>query len=146
MWKPVVAANPNPAPSHAPSTERFFKVQMKAWTSIDPIGKSLEEIAEVIERGDGFLTSVEILEATDSVASISDEEVRDGFASTLAAKMLLNTISNLPLKLKEELRSALDRESDKRTNVSTAKKGAASSDLGLVENRSRDISSTQQGR
>jgi hypothetical protein len=144
MWKSVIPANPNAAPSPA-SSEKYFKVQMKAWTSLDPIGKTLAEIAEAIDRGDGFLTSVEVLEATDNVASISDEEVRDGFASTLAAKMLLNTISNLPPKLKEELRSALDREADKSANAYSAKKRVGSSDLGLVQNRTRDVGSAQQG-
>ena len=117
MWKTVPASQDTPPLQQGPvaqqtsateSAERYFKVQMKAWTSFDPVGKSLAEIAGGIDNGDGFLTVVEVLEVTDNLASVGDEEVREAFANTVAAKRLLRAINSLPSKLKDELRSALN--------------------------------------
>jgi hypothetical protein len=104
--------------------DRYFKVQMKAWTNFDPMDKTLPEIAAAIERGDGFLTAIEVVEAVDSLGSVNDEEVRDGFANVLAVRRLLAAIDNLPMKLKEELRSALEKGKNITVDSSVPKKGS----------------------
>jgi hypothetical protein len=53
---------------------------------------------------------VEVLKVEDNLASIEDEEARECFANTLAAKRLLKNIHELPKKVVEELRSALKTE------------------------------------
>lgn len=140
MWK----AGAPPQPSQIPEArERYFKVQMRAWTNFDPMDKTLADIAEAIEQGNGFLTVVEVLEAVDNLGSVNDEEVRDGFANILAAKRLLGAVDNLPTKLKEELRSALEKTKDVSIDSSVSKKGVVSSveDFGRAQHRVEDAAS-----
>jgi predicted RecB family endonuclease len=92
--------------------ERYFSVQIKAWTNFDPMDKSLAKVAEAIEQGGGFLTLVEVLKVEDDLACISDEEVRECFANMLAAKRLVRNVHDLPKKLIEDLRSALRTEEE----------------------------------
>jgi len=115
---------------------------MRAWTNFDPINKSLAEIAELIEKGNGFLTMVEVLEVENSLESVPDEEVRNAFENILAAKRLMAAANNLPAKLKEELRSALDKSTDAEVGTDLAKKRAVSSavDLGRPQLRVEDAS------
>ena len=137
MWK----TGTSPQSSEIPETrERYFKVQMKAWTNFDPMDKTLADIAGAIEQGNGFLTVVEVLEAVDNLGSVNDEEVRDGFANILAAKRLLGAVDNLPTKLKEELRSALDKGRDVNIDSRVSKKGVVSSveDFGRAQYRVED--------
>jgi hypothetical protein len=108
MWKSSVV----PQSSQTEPKERYFKVQMKAWTNFDPMEKTLAEIAQGMEQGNGFLSVMEVLEVVDSLASIEDDDVRDGFKNILAVKRVVRAVSNLPPKLKEELRSALQKEAD----------------------------------
>src|SRR5215813_3047686 len=124
MWKTSVVAQPSQI---SEPKQRYFKVQMRAWTNFDPINKSLAGIAELMEQGNGFLTMVEVLEVENSLESLPDEEVRNGFENILAAKRLMNAVNNLPAKLKEELRSALDKGSDAELASDLAKKGGVSS-------------------
>ena len=72
--------------------------------------KTLGQIAEGIEEGDGFLTLVEVVRVEDDVAKIDDEEARECFENMLAAKRLLQNVDVLPKKLVDELRSALNPE------------------------------------
>lgn len=137
MWKSSVVAQPSQI---SEPKQRYFKVQMRAWTNFDPINKTMSEIAELIEQGNGFLTMVEVLEVEDSLASLPDEEVREGFENILAAKRLMNAVNNLPAKLKEELRSALDKSADAEASNDLAKKRAVSSalDVGRPQLRVED--------
>ena len=137
MWKTSVVAQPSQI---SEPKQRYFKVQMRAWTNFDPINKSLAEIAELIEKGNGFLTMVEVLEVENSLESVPDEEVRNAFENILAAKRLMAAVNNLPAKLKEELRSALDKSSDAEIGSDLAKKRAVSSavDLGRPQLRVED--------
>jgi hypothetical protein len=139
MWKSSVVAQPSQI---SEPKQRYFKVQMRAWTNFDPINKSLAEIAELIEKGNGFLTMVEVLEVENSLESVPDEEVRNAFANILAAKRLIAAVNNLPAKLKEELRSALDKSTDAEVGADLAKKRAVSSavDLGRPQLRVEDAS------
>jgi hypothetical protein len=139
MWKPSVVAQPSQI---SEPKQHYFKVQMRAWTNFDPINKSLAEIAELIEKGNGFLTMVEVLEVENSLESVPDEEVRNAFENILAAKRLMAAVNNLPAKLKEELRSALDKSTDAEVGADLAKKRAVSSavDLGRPQLRVEDAS------
>ena len=92
--------------------EKYFSFQIKGWTNFDPMDKTLAGIAEGIEQGGGFLTLIEVLRVEDEVASIEDEEVRECFENLLAAKRLIQNVNELPAKVKEELRAALQTKEE----------------------------------
>ena len=92
--------------------EKYYSFQIKAWTNFDPMDKTLTKIAEGIEQGRGFLTLMEVVKVEEDLASISDEEVRECFANTLAAERLLRNFHELSKNLIEELRSALKTEEE----------------------------------
>ena len=94
----------------AEQNQKYFSFQIKGWANFDPMNKTLAKIAAGIEDSNGFLTAVEVLKVEDSLDSIKDEEARECFANTLAAKRLLRNIHELPEKVVEELRSALKIE------------------------------------
>jgi hypothetical protein len=100
------------APQNQPceQSEKYFNFQIRGWTNFDPMNKTLARIAAGIEEANGFLTLVEVLKVEDNLASIGDEEARECFANTLAAKRLLRNVHELPKKRVEELRSALTTE------------------------------------
>jgi len=87
---------------------RYFKVQIRAWTDFDPMDKKLPEITEAIERGGGLLTAIEVLEVEDDLAAISDNEVKEGSKTSLAARKVLRSIGELPKSLVDDLRSVLN--------------------------------------
>jgi len=87
--------------------DKYFSVQIKAWTNFDPMDKTLATVAERIKEGEGFLTLVEVLKVEDQVAAIDDAEVRECFENLLAAKRLIQNVSELPAKIKEDLFAAL---------------------------------------
>jgi hypothetical protein len=91
---------------------KYSKFQIKGWVNFDATDKTLAEIAEGIEQGDGFLTLMEIQEVDDDLASISDEEARECFENIAAARKLLQNVHGLPKKLIEEFRSALRVEEE----------------------------------
>ncbi len=93
-------------------TEKYFNFQIQAWTTFDPMDKTLARIAEGIEEGGGFLTSLEVLRVEQNLASIGDQEVTECFANILAAKRLVQNVHELPKKLIEELRMALKSEEE----------------------------------
>jgi hypothetical protein len=137
MWKSNASSQTTQI---SETKERYFKVQMKAWTNFDPMDTTLAEIAAAIEQGNGFLTAIEVVEAVDSLGSVNDEEVRDGFANLLAVRRLLSAIDNLPIKLKEELRSALEKGTNITVDNSVPKKGSVTSveDFGRAQPRVED--------
>ena len=92
--------------------EKYFSFQIKGWTNFDPIDKTLAEVAEGIEQGNGFLTLVEVLRVEEKVTSIDDEEAKECFENLLAAKRLIQNVNELPAKVKEELRAALKSEEE----------------------------------
>jgi len=93
--------------SHEQS-EKYFSFQIKGWANFDPVNETLAKVAEGIEQGNGFLTLIEVLRVEDEVASIEDEEVRECFENLLAARRLIQNVNELPAKVKEELRAALE--------------------------------------
>jgi hypothetical protein len=89
---------------------KYHKFQIKGWVNFEPTGKTLGEIAKGIEEGEGFLTLVDVVRVEDDVAKIGDEEAREYFENILAAKRVLRNAADLPRKLAEELRSAMNIE------------------------------------
>ena len=87
--------------------EKYFSFQIKGWTNFDPMDKTLATVAERIKEGEGFLTLVEVLKVEDQVAAIDDAEVRECFENLLAARRLIQNVSELPAKIKEDLFAAL---------------------------------------
>ena len=101
-----------PTDQNSEHTAKYFTFQIRGWTNFDPMDKALATIAERIERGDGFLTLVEVLRVENEIAAIDDEEVRECFENLHAAKRLIQNVNELPAKLKEELRAALKTEEE----------------------------------
>jgi hypothetical protein len=93
-------------------SSKYSKFQIKGWVNFDANDKTLAEIAEGIEQGDGFLTLMEVLEVDDDLASVGDEEVRECFENIIAARKLLQNVHELPKKLIEEFRAALKTEEE----------------------------------
>ena len=136
MWKSPIYPQQNQ--TTAPK-ERYYKVQMKAWTNFDPMEKTLADIAKSMEQGNGFLSVIEVLEVAENLASVTDEDVRDGFSNILAAKRLLGAVDTLPETLKEELRSALESATSSGPRKVTKKSvGSAVEELGRVPTRFED--------
>ena len=90
---------------------KYSKFQIKGWVNFDATDKTLAEIAEGVEQGDGFVTLMEVVEV-DDLASIDDEEARECFANILAAKRLVRNVHELPKTLIDDLRQALKVEED----------------------------------
>ena len=93
-------------------SEKYFSFQIKGWANFDPVNETLARVAEGIEQGNGFLTLIEVLRVEDEVASIEDEEVRECFENLLAARRLIQNVNELPAKVKEELRAALQTKEE----------------------------------
>jgi hypothetical protein len=93
-------------------TEKYFGFHIKGWTNFDLMNKTLTQIAERIERGDGFLTLVEILRVEENVTSIDHEEAKEWFENMLAAKRLIQNVNDLPVNLREERRAVLKSEEE----------------------------------
>ena len=107
----VASTNQNAEP-----IEKYFSFQIKGWTNFDPMDKTLVKVAERIERGDGFLTLIEVLKVEDDVNSIDDEEAKECFENLLAAKRLIQNMNDLPAKVREELRAVLKSEEEVAPN------------------------------
>lgn len=101
-----------PADQSSKQTAKYFSFQIKGWTIFDPMDKTLGKISERIENGDGFLTLVETLKVETDIAAIDDEDVRECFENMHAAKRLIQNANELPAKVKEELRAALQTEGE----------------------------------
>jgi len=101
-----------PGDQSSKQTAKYFSFQIKGWTNFDPMDKTLGKISERIENGDGFLTLVETLKVETDIAAIDDEDVRECFENLHAAKRLIQNANELPAKVKEELRAALQIEGE----------------------------------
>jgi hypothetical protein len=117
-----------PKMSVATTPTAYFKMQIRCWTDFDPMGKKLTEIADAVERGDAFLTAVEVLEVKDDVSAISDNVVREGFENIVAARKVLRNIGELPTTIIEDLRAALNSRAEtgkKPASTATGEPAAA---------------------
>jgi hypothetical protein len=93
-------------------SDKYFSFQIKGWTNFDPMSTTLAHVADRIERGDGLLTQFEVLRVEEKTTSIEDQEAKKWFENLLAAKRLIENVSELPAKVKEELRAALGTEEE----------------------------------
>jgi hypothetical protein len=92
--------------------EKYFSFHIKGWTNFDPMNTTLAQVAERIERGDGFLTLVEVLRVEEKASFIDDEEAKKWFENLLAAKRLIQNMSELPANVREDLRVALKEQNE----------------------------------
>jgi hypothetical protein len=98
--------------SQSSEIEKYFSFHIKGWTNFDPMGKTLPELAERIERGDGFLTQVEVLKVEENVSLIDHQEVKEWFENLLAAKRLIQNVNQLPAKVRDDLRAVLKSDEE----------------------------------
>lgn len=101
-----VPSNTQPGKSTA-----YYKVQMRAWTNVDPDKLTLKQLAEFIEAGRGVLTAIEVVKVADDLNAVDDIEVRETFQSIRAAERILDNVDALPLPLRQKLQSALTSKS-----------------------------------
>jgi hypothetical protein len=99
----------------ADKANRFYKVQVRAWTTVDPAEFTLKQIAESIDAGAGVLTAVEVVKIADNLNAVDDIEVRETFENIRAAERVLRNVKSLPSPLRERLQSALNP--DARTSA-----------------------------
>jgi hypothetical protein len=109
------ASRNNPIPNNprtlAPNatSEVFYKVQITAWTKLNPIDAELIEIAKAADAGDAVVTSIEVARTASAVAEIDDPDVREQFHNMAAAERLIHNAESLPPAIREQLRSALGK-------------------------------------
>jgi len=103
-----------------PEPQRYYKVQMKAWTTSDPSKMDLRELVEHIERGTGILTVIEVVKVADDLNGVDDVEVREQFENVRAVERIVRNIDGLPKSLRERLHAALAAESSERTTRTIA--------------------------
>jgi hypothetical protein len=104
---------------HSPATsakqvekgEPYYKLQIRAWTAIDPTQLTLRQIAELVDSGAGVLTAVEVIKVAEGLSSVDDNEVREAFENMRAAERVLRNMKVLPAALRERLQSALRGDS-----------------------------------
>jgi hypothetical protein len=110
---------PKPTKSIQESSQlrRYYRVQIRTWTSFDPSRMELAEIAAEIDRGTAFLTAVEVSKVVDDLEGIDDPEVRKSFENIVAAERILQNLSDLPKALRERLSAALTEERNARSGV-----------------------------
>jgi hypothetical protein len=96
-------------PTGSADTKKYFKLQVKAWTSFDPSQKELIAIANGIQRGEGIVTVMEVTQVSE-LNEINDAEVRERFESLEAAEKILHNLDKLPQAVREELYSALAKQ------------------------------------
>jgi hypothetical protein len=96
----------------AAETQRYYKLQMRAWTNFDASRMDLGEIADRIERGSGFLTAIEVIKVAEDVSGIDDAEVRQSFENIVAAERTLRNLGELPKGLRDKLYAALTSQAD----------------------------------
>ena len=103
-------------PNSSSDAEKYFSFHIKGWTNFDPMNTTLAQVAERIERGDGFLTLVEVLKVEENASMIDDAEAKKWFENILAAKRLIQNVNELPAKIREDLRAALKSEEEAGPN------------------------------
>jgi ribosomal 30S subunit maturation factor RimM len=102
-----------PSSSNRPPAHdgRYFKVQIKGWTTFDPTGKELNEILAALEQGQGVVTVIEVTEVANTVLEIKDPEIREHFEDAAAVERIVKKMDELPDGLKDKLRSAVQKQS-----------------------------------
>jgi hypothetical protein len=110
--------SPITAPASVES-RKYFKLQLKAWTSFDPAQYDLTAIADAIQNGGGFITVMEVTQVS-GLNEIGDLEVRERFESLDAAEKLLRNLDKLPKSVRDQLSAALAVEKPSASGEATA--------------------------
>jgi hypothetical protein len=106
----VVAEKQGMRPLTTSEPTRYYRVQIRLWTRSDPSKMELGQIAEEIDRGNAFLTALEVMKVADNVNGIDDPDVRQSFENIAAAERILQNVSELPKQLRDRLHAALSNE------------------------------------
>jgi hypothetical protein len=110
-----IAEQPSPARMQSERATRYYKVQVRAWTTIDPGQFNLKQIAEAVDAGLGVLTALEVVKVAEELNGVDDTEVREVFESIRAVERIVKNMQSLPLPVRQRLQSALT--ADARTSA-----------------------------
>jgi len=94
-------------PPSSEGLQKYFKIQVKAWTAFDPKNMELGEIAARIQLGAGVLTAIEVARVANNVEAIDDAEVRHQFQMLIAVEQLIRNAAALPQSIRGRLVEAL---------------------------------------
>ncbi len=103
-----------------PSTARYHKVQIKAWTDFDPTTMDLKQMADNIEHGHGSITAIEVVKVVDTLAAVDDIEVRERFETLQAVDRIMQNVDAIPKALLEKLLEQLISGGDDKSKVQAA--------------------------
>jgi hypothetical protein len=106
--------------SQTPTTPRYHKVQIKAWTDFDPTTLDLKQMADLIERGHGAITAIEVVKIADSLAAVDDIEVRERFETLRAVDHVMQNVDAIPKALLEKLLEHLISGGDDKAKTQAA--------------------------
>jgi DNA repair exonuclease SbcCD nuclease subunit len=100
-----------PANKQVAKADPYYKLQIRAWTPIDPAHLTLRQLAELVDSGAAVLTATEVIKVADSITAIDDSEVRETFENLRAAERVVRNMKALPTAVRERLQSALSHDS-----------------------------------
>ncbi|MBV9609409.1 MAG: hypothetical protein JO187_07610, partial [Acidobacteria bacterium] len=83
-------------PTNVDALQKYYKIQVKAWTAFDPTEMELGEIAARIQLGSGVLTAVEVTRVANDLEAIDDESVRNQFQMLMAIEQIIQNAAGLP--------------------------------------------------
>jgi hypothetical protein len=104
---PLRVVSPQPPTASSESPQKYFKIQVMAWTAFDPKDMKLGEIAARIQLGAGVLTAIEVARVANNVEAIDDAEVRHQFQMLIAVEQLIRNAAALPRSIRDRLVEAL---------------------------------------
>jgi hypothetical protein len=96
-----------PAPLRTTSPDKFFKLQIRAWTRFDPTQADLIDIARAVEAGTAFISAIEVARVAAGINEVDDPDVREQFETLAAAERILRRVEELPGAVRDKLRIAL---------------------------------------
>ena len=100
----VVSSEP---PADLDALQKYYKIQVKAWTAFDPADMELGEIAARIQLGSGVITAIEVTRVANELGSIDDESVRNQFQMLIAIEQIIQNAAGLPPSIRNRLIEAL---------------------------------------
>jgi hypothetical protein len=106
-----LSEQPLPPTKQSGKADPYYKLQIRAWTPLDPAHLTLKQIAELVDSGAAILTATEVIKVADGIAAIDDTEVREAFENIRAAERIARNVKALPVAVRERLQSALSQDS-----------------------------------
>jgi hypothetical protein len=110
----------DPVSQQTSANQRYYKIQIKAWTAFDPSTMDLKQITEHVDRGQGALTAIEVTKVVDSLSAVDDLEVRERFETLEAVQRVLENVDAIPKALVEKLLEQLISGGDDRSKGQAA--------------------------